>query len=199
MDLSVQEAATLLGVSTRAVRARLVRGELKGRKVEGKWRVDRGSLPLTEAQRRSLQARVESLKEAMDAALPGRLARTPADRRISIADLGAFRAGLALLSALRSEAGAVLPSVLREALGAGVEAALLEVADGFHQFDPVARKAAFDRARSAAARCAARLVIQAPDPTSEPVSSWVVHIENQLVPAIGGLARRADRAMRSPR
>ena len=50
MDLSVREVATLLDVSVRTVRARLQRGELPGRKVEGTWRIQRQDVPLTEDQ-----------------------------------------------------------------------------------------------------------------------------------------------------
>ena len=45
MLLTVIEAATVLGCSPRAVRARIARGELKGSKQDGQWRIPRGDHP----------------------------------------------------------------------------------------------------------------------------------------------------------
>lgn len=102
MDLSVREVATLLGRSGRTVRAQLTRGELAGVKRNGRWRVARHSLPLTEAQRRSLQSKADALRQAVEEALPSRMAATPGQRSRSVADLDAFRSGARLLAAVRT-------------------------------------------------------------------------------------------------
>ena len=49
MDLTVREAATLLGCSSRSVRARLARGSLLGQKRGGYWKIPRDRLPLIDA------------------------------------------------------------------------------------------------------------------------------------------------------
>lgn len=62
MRLSPREAATLLGQSPRTVRAQLGRGDLPGTKDNSRWSIDRRDLPLTEAQRRALQQKADSLR-----------------------------------------------------------------------------------------------------------------------------------------
>ena len=74
MELSAREVATILGVSPRTIRARMARGELPGSKRHGRWWVDRRHLPLTEQQRRNLQGKAESVRRAVEGALPSRLA-----------------------------------------------------------------------------------------------------------------------------
>ena len=51
MELTVREAAALMGRSARPVRAQVARGELPGVKRGGRWLIPRKALPLTEAQR----------------------------------------------------------------------------------------------------------------------------------------------------
>ena len=53
MELSITEAATLLGRSARTVRAQVARGELPGFKRGGQWVIRKEALPLSEAQRRA--------------------------------------------------------------------------------------------------------------------------------------------------
>ena len=55
MELTITEAATLLGRSPRTVRAQVARGELPGFKRGGQWVIRREALPLSEAQRAALQ------------------------------------------------------------------------------------------------------------------------------------------------
>jgi len=98
MKLSVKEAATILGCSARTVRGHLAQGRLPGVKRNGRWLVERRDLPLTDAQRRTLQAKAERVRRAVDDALPSRLARTHGDRARSLADLDAFRLGAELLA-----------------------------------------------------------------------------------------------------
>lgn len=76
MELNVREAATLMGRSPRTVRAQLARGDLPGVKRQGQWRLQRRHLPLTEDQRRALQARAEGIRQLVEEALPGRTAAT---------------------------------------------------------------------------------------------------------------------------
>ena len=70
MDLTVREAATLLGCSARSVRARLVRGSLPGQKKGSTWTIPRDRLPLTELQRRKLQRKADAVRRAVEDVLP---------------------------------------------------------------------------------------------------------------------------------
>ena len=74
MLLTPREAATALGCSERTVRARLQSGRLRGFKKGGRWRVHRKDLPLSEDQRRALQARANTIRSTVEAALPSRTA-----------------------------------------------------------------------------------------------------------------------------
>ena len=87
MELTAREVATLLDVRVRTVRARLNRGELRGRKVRGTWRIRRDHVPLTERQRIELQRKAEVVRQAVEAALPSRMAATSGDRRRRLAPL----------------------------------------------------------------------------------------------------------------
>lgn len=70
MDLSVSEAATLLGCSPRTLRAQLQRGEIAGVKRNGQWRIARRNLRLDESQRRRLQAKADRVRDAVEEVLP---------------------------------------------------------------------------------------------------------------------------------
>ena len=102
MEITVTEAATLLGRSARTVRAQVARGELPGIKRGGQWFVNRAALPLTEAQRATLQRKAQGLRDALEDALPGRMAQSSGDRRRGLADLDACRLGAALFAELRT-------------------------------------------------------------------------------------------------
>ena len=93
MELSIREVAVLLGRSPRTVRAQASRGDLPGVKRNGRWRIERRNLPLTEDQRRALQAKADTIRDTVEAALPSRMARSAGQRTRSIADLEAFRRG----------------------------------------------------------------------------------------------------------
>jgi excisionase family DNA binding protein len=102
MELSVREAATLMGRSPRTVRAQVARGELPGIKKNGQWRIRRRHLPLTEAQHLALQEKAQNVRDAVESVLPSRIARHSSDRTKSIIDLEAFRSGASVLRSLRS-------------------------------------------------------------------------------------------------
>lgn len=92
----------------RAIRAQLARGDLPAVKRGGRWRIERRHLPLTEPQRKALQARADTVRQAVEEALPSRLARTPGQKSRSLADLDAFRHGARLLAELRADDGGAL-------------------------------------------------------------------------------------------
>ena len=91
MDLTIREAATVLGVRPRTVRDRLKRGTLTGHKRGGRWVIPRHALPLNDVQRQALHAKADSLRDALEAALPAP-ARRGASQRLR--DLDVYRLGL---------------------------------------------------------------------------------------------------------
>lgn len=85
MLLTPRDAATVLGISERAVRARLKSGRLPGFKRGDRWCIRRRDLPLDDAQRAHLQRRADAIRDAIQAALPTRVAPSLDRRPHSIA------------------------------------------------------------------------------------------------------------------
>ncbi len=190
MELSVQEAATLLGRSPRTVRSQLASGELAGRKRGGRWRIERRDLPLTEAQRAGLQGKADRIRRSVEEALPSRMARSRGQRTRSIADLDAFRRGAQVLAEIRGASGG---KAARERAAALIEEALLDLAEGVQLYDRELKLAALNRARAGLARSAASLLLDAGIPPADPAFGWVAAIESEVIPAVAGFARWADR------
>lgn len=174
MDLTVAEAATILGVTPRTVRSRLARGELDGRKHGKRWVISRDALPLTEAQRRAVHARAQQVRDAVDQALPGRTGRTAR----TLLDLDAFRLGLELYGELRATDSSAA-ELLRQAL--------LHLAEGVHVYARDHKLAALDQARASIGRASATLLLAAEDPAD--VAPLVDRLEGTVGPAISGYAR----------
>ena len=86
MDLSLPEAAALLGQSLHQVRYLIRTARLPAKKVGGQWRVRREDLPRGVAQAQAAERKVERLREAVDDAL----ALPPNKVRYSLRDMKAF-------------------------------------------------------------------------------------------------------------
>jgi len=150
MELSVREVAVLRGESVRAVRGQIARGEIPAVKRDGRWLVDRGRLPLTESQRRTLQVKADSVREAVEQALPSRMARTAGQRARSLVDLDAFRLGAELLFEIRKDAPGPQPALRLES-AALLEEALLSLAEAVQAGSGPASRARPRRCSSGAA------------------------------------------------
>lgn len=173
MELSVAEAAALLGVSTRAVRGQLTRGALAGRKVGSQWRIDRATLPLTEGQR----ARIAEVRAVVDAALPATGATSRGERSRSVADLDAFRLGAALLP----DAHDADP-----ALGEELDEALVPLGRAVHTFLRADKLAALADARARIAAVATRLHLRGH-------GNLGTRVEREVLPALVGFARWVEK------
>lgn len=184
MDLTVTEAATLLGLTPRAVRARLVRGELKGRKHGGQWKVRKTDLPQTPAELAETQARVTDLRDALEAGIPAavkkKLGAIPLDA------LEAFDLGRAVLTELTSAAAPALDGA-RQSLEAG----LISLAAGHHRFARKPKLEALRRSRDHVSEAIARLLLVVPgDPRAHDLAT---RLETEALPRLAGLIRWAER------
>lgn len=110
MELTIREAATVLGISERAVRSRIRRGTLPARKRGGRWMLSRAALPLDATQRKRLHAKADALRDAIEDALPAAVRQRPAHR---LDDLDVFR----LAHDLHSEAPVLSTRGHLDALG----------------------------------------------------------------------------------
>ncbi|MCC7011182.1 MAG: helix-turn-helix domain-containing protein [Planctomycetes bacterium] len=200
MDLSLREAAALLGRNPRTLRAQLARGEIAGRKSGKHWLVPRHSLPLTEAQRRTLQVRADELRAAVDEALPSRTATDRGPRRRSVADLDCFRAAQRVLRDMRAQApgDASATSDLARAREQ-VEAGLLHLSEASHLYHPRLKLRATRHAHSAFARAVGLLFLEVDAAPAPPRLAWIVALESEVLPAVGGLMRWSERSSRRPR
>ncbi|MBU0755808.1 MAG: helix-turn-helix domain-containing protein, partial [Planctomycetes bacterium] len=72
MNLTLKEAATLLGRSPRQLRYMIRAGKITALKKDGYWRIESTDLPLTEEQRERLRVRMDEAKVIFDQAVePG--------------------------------------------------------------------------------------------------------------------------------
>ncbi len=197
--LTIREVAVLLGRSERTVRAQVARGDLPGKKRGGRWLVPRDALPLTEAQRQALQARCDQIRTEVERALPGRLASSARDRRRSLADLMAFERGRRLLAAMRASAGQDGDPAGADQARACLHQALLDLSVGFHEYNRPGRLAALTRTRAGLAQAGAHLLLEAGDPVIEPAAAWVRALEQEVLPPLAGLFRRAENLPRPAR
>ncbi|MEQ9500026.1 MAG: helix-turn-helix domain-containing protein [Deltaproteobacteria bacterium] len=155
MELSVKEAATLIGKSPRTVRHLVRTGQLPARREGRAWRIDRDTLLAYDpagraAQREQVLHLREHVEDALDAITP---TADPAPARdfYSVRDLHAFRIATAILTDLpaRPETTAV-----RDALRATLRA----LSEGCHRFRPPDKRAAYRDARAHASVAIAELV-----------------------------------------
>jgi excisionase family DNA binding protein len=189
MELTIREAAPLLGRSVRAVRARIARGELPARQQGRIWLIPVESIPLTGAQRDSMQRRAEEARQAVGAVLPSRLGDGRDRKRRSVMDLAPFAAGVRLLRDFGAapEPPADLPRATRL-----VRTALMAIAAGSCEFLPQRRADELRRARACLARVVGLLLSTPQEPTAT-VAGWCARIEQEIVPPLGGLLRWVER------
>lgn len=190
MELSVREAAELLGCSTRTLRARLARGEIRGHKRDGAWRIARSDLPLTEAQRDEILSRAEQVRETVEGALPRLTLERGSSPRRSVLDLEPLRHVRALLATW--DALDPVPPCVADARG-HLQAAVTELCRGAHAFDPASKVAAFREARDRLSRAVAALILDSGAPLDDERKVWVETLEGRALAALGGLLRWAER------
>lgn len=196
MDLTTREAATLLGISERAVRGRLRKGGLPGVKRGNQWCIPRDRLPLDETQRRALQTKADEARAALEAALPSRVAGRSGKRSNSVADLDPFRIGGQVLAEMERQLaeGDATPGV--RAGAHALRSALLVMCEGHHEYERSAKLDALRRSRGRLSRCVGHLLLPPGDPLADPLHRWIQAIETEVLPRIGGLLRWVERLPR---
>jgi len=100
MNLSLAEAARLLGKSERQLRYLLKHERMPGRKENGHWVVRREDLPLTPGQERAQAAKKERAFEVAREVLGPKIEGQEAERRLCLRDLRATSEGIAILKSL---------------------------------------------------------------------------------------------------
>lgn len=197
MELSVAEAASVLGQSQRQVRYGIRRGSLPARKVGGQWRIDSTDLPLSEKQRQALQSRLEVAGRALEEGLRAARKATsdgPEKKHFSVNDLEAFRSGRSILGDARAGLGA------SDDACRSLEAALVQVAGGCHCFHPADKARRFAEARDQVSTAVAALLIAPAGGGKDDLRrDLVARLEQELLPRIGGLLARHEKRSRKDR
>lgn len=179
MELSLTQAAQLLGKTRRQVEYLIKTGHLPAKKDGSRWLVKDTDLPLSPAQRQARERKTAALQAVVEEVLGETTPRT----RYSLRDLKAFREGLAILAAGRGQlpaSHAALP-LLRQSLD--------KIAVGCHRFERRSKAEAYGQARDHASLAACALLVEE-TPGGE---ALIERIEQALIPAIAGLLRRTDR------
>ena len=182
MELSLAEAARLLGKSDRQVRYLIRCGRLAARKLDGRWRIKRQDLPLSEGQRRAEEHKKErAARIALEVLQPA--GEQAPGKRFSVQELRAYREGAPLYRDLVARFGHRPPPVvfLREAL--------MLLACGCHEFHARKKAELYARSREQLSRTTMALLLE-----NEQASGAAVRpFEQSILPAIGGLIRQAER------
>ncbi|MFO1432958.1 MAG: helix-turn-helix domain-containing protein [Candidatus Competibacteraceae bacterium] len=179
MQLSLQQAADLLGKTRRQVVYMIEQGRLPAQKVGGRWVVERtGLLADATVQQRASQ-REAHLKAAVEEAL------TPANKthRYTLRDLKAVQLATPIYQQL-VERGAGW-----EQATAQMRLCLDQLAVGCHRYDRREKTTAYRAARDAASLAAMDLWLRATT-AGEPL---LEAIEQDLMAALAGLLRRSER------
>ncbi len=181
MDLTLSQAAQLLGKSVRQVRYLIRTDRLPAHKDGGRWRVKSADLPLSPGRQRAGNARADDFRAVVDSAL----AVTPAQqrRRYSVADLPAFKLGRALHRAATGALGE------EHASSVALRRALEELALGCHRYHRRDKGDCYHAARDHAAVAAMELAMS----DHEAAPSLLERVEQDLLQAIAGLVRRMER------
>ena len=182
MDLSLTQAAQLLGQSRRQVEYLIKTGRLTARKEGARWLVRDSDLPLSPGQRQAAERKSAALHAVAEEVLGERAPRT----RYSVMDLKAFRAALSAFGDGRRDLPQDHPAL------ALLRAVLDDLAVGCHRFEHRGKAEAYGRARDGTSRAVCALLIEPP----AGAEALVELLEQTLLPAISGLMRRAERGGR---
>ena len=187
MDLSLSEAARLLGKSERQVRYLVRGGTIPARKEKGRWVIRREDLPLSEGQERAERQKTERAARLAEEIL--RPEGREGKKGGSVFDLHAFRDGTSLYHELLATLGAEHAAVglLREAL--------MLLACGYHEFEGEAKAELYAEARQHASRAVATLFLE----DGEAHEEIAGRVESLLLPALGGLIHQAEKRGRRRR
>jgi excisionase family DNA binding protein len=179
MKLTLNQAATALGKTRRQLVYLIEQGRLPAEKIGGRWSIDSSALEQDATARQRQQTKQANLRAAVEDAL------LPSDKhkRYSLRDLKAFQIAHPLYLKLCEHLGGdhVAARHLHECLG--------HLAQGCHRYSRAEKARAYQTARDCASLAVLGLILTA-DPALDPLLDA---LEQDLMPAIAGLLRRAER------
>jgi excisionase family DNA binding protein len=193
MELTIAEAAQLLGKSDRQVRYMIRKQSLQARKVAGQWRIDRDSLPMSEGQARASEHKLGRARRVVEESLGTTLAVADKEamerrRRYRVAVQPAFQLALPVYR----EAVGILGAEHDAALA--LRQALFLITEGWHEFRPAQKIEPLRKARVCLCHALTELLLA--DEESTEISRLCETIELQVLPSLGGLLRHAEKGDR---
>ncbi len=185
-ELTLTEAAQLLGKTPRQVRYMIKTGRLQASKDGERWRIRRDDLPLSERQTLARQAQAEDLRVSVEAALGPHLEPKGAKRGYSVSSMSAFGKGQSLYGEAREALGSDHPAV------SALADSLVSISQGCHRYHDREKLEAYRAAREAAACATAFMLMDG----GEAIGGFARRLEEGVLPAICGLIRRSERRAR---
>ncbi|WP_428262357.1 helix-turn-helix domain-containing protein [Haliangium sp.] len=179
--LTLDEAASHLGISVRQVRYRIDKGRLKATKQDNRYYIAEADLPMSEARVHD-QARRE---RQMQAAVRDGLAAPEPAGRFSARTLKAIQ----IAQPLRRRLGELVGPE-HEATRA-IRRAITHLGRGGHRYRYDLKAACYRDARDEASLAVTELLMSDRDD----VDALVDTIEQELMPALAGLLRRLDKKL----
>jgi hypothetical protein len=189
VQLTLSEAASLLGKSERQVRYLIQHGELEARKVAGRWVVSSEALPAPERRAGAASSSggrdpKHEVKQRLRQA-----AETPPARRYSVRDLRAFQAAEPIYRELCTRLGA------EDAVTARLRQALDLLARGCHTYQSGRKVELYEQAREQVASAVTDLLLDGPE-QDETRASLADRLEAALLPQLAGLIRSSEQRRR---
>jgi excisionase family DNA binding protein len=190
MELTIAEAAQLLGKSYRQVRYMIKNQRLSARKVGGQWLIDRTNLPLTEGQARAAEHKLERARQVVEESLGVPLAVAEKEaierrRRYGVAIQPAFR----LAMPVYRKAVEMLGDQHRA--GLAIREALFLITEGWHEFRPEQKVEPLRQARIRLCQALTELLLI--DDGDPEIKRLAETIELQVLPSLGGMLRHAEK------
>ncbi len=177
MELSIKETAALLRISERGVRARIQRGSLKAFKRGGRWRVPKATLPISPEIREYVQNKANEIRGAVEASLSEALPKGHS----GLQNLKTFQIGAQLLKEIQTPEAKDL-----------LQTALMDLAEGHHEYEREAKRRALSQARVNISRCVALLLL------AEELEA-AQRLEAEALPPLAGLIRWAEKLKEAPK
>ncbi len=185
MDVSLQEAATLLGKSTRTLRLWIRAGRLPAKKLGGRWVISKGAVPLSDQQAADLRSRADRVLTAVEEALPPDLSGKRGEKRKTLMDVVAFRRGLACAQSLPK-------SSRLSGVRSRFEQGLLAVARAHAAWAPSEKIGELREARACFAEGQALLLIETGESPPKETVGLLQKLEEEVIPTLGGMIRWAE-------
>ena len=180
MQLSLQQAAQILGKTRRQVIYLIQQGKLPAQKIGGRWVIERNDLQIDDATQQRASLRQNQLKAAVNEAL------VPAsqERRYSLRSLKAVQLATPIYRQLMARGAGW------EVASEHMQTCLEQLAIGCHRYDRREKTTAYRAARDAASLAAMQLCLH----EHKDNDSLLDAIEQELMAAFAGLLRRSERA-----